>query len=335
LPIDDKSRREYKAASRDEDGMNKARYDLLRTFLFKGLRGEVIKSTDIKPFIPLTHPRSKPVLLAQTVDALQDLFGLDVRQKYKRKAPSNSRSKSSSSSSSSSSSQGSKKKRRRKKHDSEEEEEEEEEDEEDNAPSCQVTGTHDYYVVNALAPAPVLKKSNNGSNYTFTAGQQRASELCDDHRGGVGGGASDVVHAKNALLMTTLALITQGEQDNDGRMFLDEQSLLDRIQQLFKMNISGCKRSNTSVHAKLGPVKELITNEFVKQDYLRKGLHPSNKKNDSGTAVLKVYWLGQHAVHDIGLHSLYEWMTKITGHPSDEKQWKEWARRDSDAKQYC
>ena len=45
--------------------------------------------------------------------------------------------------------------------------------------------------------------------------------------------------------------------------------------------------------------------------------------------------MGQHAVHEIGMHSLYEWMTLMTGHPTDAKQWKEWAKRDSDARAYC
>ena len=90
-----------------------------------------------------------------------------------------------------------------------------------------------------------------------------------------------------------------------------------------------------SIHAQFGSIKDLVTRVFVKQDYLRKGLHPQNKKNQSGTAVLKVYWIGQHAVHEIGMHSLYEWMTQLTGHPSDPKQWSEWGKRDSDERQYC
>ena len=70
---------------------------------------------------------------------------------------------------------------------------------------------------------------------------------------------------------------------------------------------------------------------FFSFDFLTQAL----KKNATNSAVLKVYWMGQHAVHEIGMHSLYEWMTLMTGHPTDAKQWKEWAKRDSDARAYC
>jgi hypothetical protein len=57
----------------------------LRLALFKGLRGEMVKQSEIKQFIPTTHPKSQGALMTQVSDTLQDLFGLDLCEKFKRK----------------------------------------------------------------------------------------------------------------------------------------------------------------------------------------------------------------------------------------------------------
>ena len=53
------------------------------------------------------------------------------------------------------------------------------------------------------------------------------------------------------------------------------------------------------------------------------------------TVIHSVYYIGQHSIHEIGMHSIYEFLTKLTDHQKDDSQWKEWGKRDSDAKAYC
>jgi len=312
-------KREYESALKgDEDGVTKARYDLLRMVLFKGLRGEVIKQADIKTFVPTVFPRAQAALMAQVSDTLQDLFGLNLREKYKRKAATKG------------SSRGSPKKKRKKN-----QEEEVADEEEDDVPSVRVQGTRDYYVVSELAPPPEVADQNQVMDSKDLEDDViEQGQLCDTHRHTVGSAAGDVTHATRALLLTTLGLISQGEQDEDGKHFLDENTLLNRVQELFVNNMSSGARASGSIHTKLGNVKDLITTKFKVQDYLQRAVHP-NKKLDHDQKILRVYYIGQHAVHEIGMHSLYEWMTKLTNHPKDDSQWKEWGKRDSDAKAYC
>ena len=325
-----RAKQEYKAAEKgDPDGVTKTRYNLLRLALFKGLRGETVKHKEILPLIPTTHPKARTILIAQAADQLQDLFGLDLREKYKRKDQGKKR----------------KGKKRRKKSTSQEGEHDEDvqgggdDEDDDDEDRVDLVGTHDYYVVSTLAPPPEqLRKpthvAKTSASVKSVAKYQEAGGLTDAHRQETNGAAGDDVHAERGLIMTVLAMISQGEQDEEGRQYLDEKTLLDRVQELFVSNISNGARASSNVHARLGSVKTFITDTMVKRDFLRRGPHPS-KKTGENQQVLRVYWIGQRAVHVLGMHSLYEWMTTMVRHPFDATQWTEWAKRDGAANAYC
>ena len=158
------------------------------------------------------------------------------------------------------------------------------EDDDVDQPSTEVSGTRDYYVVSTLAPPPndaeTIMDSKDLEDDAIEQGL-----LCDEHRSNVSNSAGDVTHATRALLLTTLGLISQGEQDDDGSSYLDETTLFNRLQALFTSNLNSGKRAK-GYHSKLGAVKELITTTFVAQQYIRKAMHPG-KKTDEHQKVLR------------------------------------------------
>jgi hypothetical protein len=341
------------------DGLQAAEKNLRRLALFKGLHGDVIMVDEINKYLKFLEKGSscKNTLMRNVNDKLSETFGLELREKYKRKKPKEGKG----------AGVGAGGKKKRKKSSSQ-----------TSTPGGEIVaaleGTKSYYVVNALAPAPLVGRAKDGgeddddvvnlddedddeegssSLSSNTGGMAPANaaaaavlsdkdiavlmnnkseldvakgRLCDSHRRAIAAPLGDTVHAERGLLVVVMSLIRNGKKDAQGRFYLNEDILFAQLQDVFRTNIQKAKSrtgSGEDHHEFLGSVRTKVSKTFVARDYIRKGDDPSIKDRKSSA-----YWIGQRAVHEVGMPSLFEFMTQLTDRAMDTNEWKRWAEED-------
>ena len=345
---------------KNPDGLQAAQKNLQRLALFKGLNGEVVKVEDINKHLKfLDRGQScKNILMRNVSNTLKETFGLELREKYKRKKPKEVKGAGAS---------GKKKKRKMSPATA-------------NLPGgesvASLEGTKSYYVINALAPTPLVgraKDAGNSEDEFITLsdsndddGNEEASSsssssssnarsmplpaavlsdkdilarmnaksdldvkkgrLCDSHRRSLARPLGDTMHAERGLLVVVLSLIRNGKKDDQGRFYLNEDVLFGQLQDVFRTNVEKAKSrtgSGEDHHEFLGSVRGKVSKTFVARDYIRRGDDPSIKDRKASA-----YWIGQRAVHEIGMASLFEFMTQLTNRAMDINDWKRWAEED-------
>ena len=123
-----------------------------------------------------------------------------------------------------------------------------------------------------------------------------------------------------------MSLIRNGKKDDQGRFYLNEDVLFGQLQDVFRTNVEKAKSrtgSGEDHHEFLGSVRGKVSKTFVARDYIRRGDDPSIKDRKASA-----YWIGQRAVHEIGMASLFEFMTQLTNRAMDINDWKRWAEED-------